>query len=223
MAKVQTIDQTVVIDGVGFSANATGTPFENMVDLDVELAPAKIGELTTRTDAETGTLTMDSGHGITTGARLDLYWLDDEDTSAVAGSRRGITVGTVSGVTVPIGADNAGEGDDLPPVNTPITAMVPHEKDDVTFTEDDMVCLGFTAIGIAEDRMCQISLGEEDTGYTEGGAIVLNGATWDATALWSDTYFGASPVAAATTVNTIYVSHGDPVNTVTARLRIGIP
>src|SRR4051794_23760974 len=80
----------------------------------VDLPAAKTGQLTTHTDNTTGTLTMAGGHGITTGARLDVYW--------TGGSRRGVTVGTVATNSVPF---SGGAGDNLPLVNTNVTAMVP--------------------------------------------------------------------------------------------------
>lgn len=125
-----TVATSVSIDGEGFSQEGVTDDYNNVqkVALDGDELPlAKVGELTTRTDNETGTLTMDTGHGITTGARLDLYWADG-DGAGTPGSRRGITVGTVSGNTVPIGADNSGSGDNLPLVNTAITAMIPHNE-----------------------------------------------------------------------------------------------
>lgn len=81
------------------------------------LAAAKDGVLTVRTDADTGSLTMESGHGITDGQQLDLFW--------DGGSRRCV-VGTVASLVVPI--DN-GFGDDLPTAATAITAQVPTEVD----------------------------------------------------------------------------------------------
>lgn len=77
------------------------------------LAAGKAGTLSTRTDADTGTLTLGASHGITTGAVIDLYW--------TGGIQRGVTVGTVSGVSVPI---DAGVGDDLPIATTSIVACV---------------------------------------------------------------------------------------------------
>jgi len=78
------------------------------------IAAAKNGTLTTRTDANTGSLTMSASHGITDGVKLDLFW--------VGGSRRDMTVGTVSTNVVPI---DLGSGDDLPIATTVITAMIP--------------------------------------------------------------------------------------------------
>jgi hypothetical protein len=78
---------------------------------------AAIGTLTTRTDDETGTLTMDeAAHGIETGNIINLSW--------ATGARNTITVGTVSGTSVPIGADDEGTGDDLPIATTEVTASI---------------------------------------------------------------------------------------------------
>lgn len=84
------------------------------------LAAAKAGTLTVRTSNSVGTLTMDTGHGIITGDRLDLYWTDP--TTGAAKSRYGITVGTVATNSVPI---TSGAGDNLPLVDAVISAMVP--------------------------------------------------------------------------------------------------
>ena len=81
------------------------------------LAAGNAGTLTTRTDAETGTITASSAdHDITTGAVVDVYWS--------GGSRRGITVGTVAGTAIPIGADDSGDGDDLPAQDTAVVIDV---------------------------------------------------------------------------------------------------
>jgi hypothetical protein len=81
------------------------------------LAAAKVGQLTTRTDDNTGTLTMASGHGFTDGQRLDVYWS--------GGVRRGMTIGTVATNSVPV---DLGAGDVLPTNLTAVTAQVPSEE-----------------------------------------------------------------------------------------------
>lgn len=80
---------------------------------DNPLPAAKVGSLTTRTDNDTGVLTMNAGHGILTGDRLDVYW--------DGGSRYGMVVGTVAGNSVPI---DLGSGDNLPIAGSAITAQV---------------------------------------------------------------------------------------------------
>lgn len=83
------------------------------IGLEDTLNAAKTGTLSTRTDANTGTLTMSAGHGITTGQVIDIYW--------AGGVQYGVTVGTVATNSVPI---DSGIGDDLPLATTAITAVV---------------------------------------------------------------------------------------------------
>ena len=83
------------------------------IALEDTLNAAKAGTLSTRTDNNTGTLTLGSGHGITDGQIIDVYWS--------GGVQRTVTVGTVSGTSVPI---DGGIGDNLPIATTAITACV---------------------------------------------------------------------------------------------------
>jgi hypothetical protein len=83
------------------------------IGLEEPLSAAKSGTLTTRTDNNTGELTMSGGHGITTGQIIDIYW--------TGGVQRSVTVGTVATNAVPI---DSGIGDNLPADETPITAVV---------------------------------------------------------------------------------------------------
>lgn len=90
----------------------------------------KSGTLSTRTNNTEGTLSLSTGHGITTGQVIDLYWAN--------GSRYGVVVGTVSGNTVPI---SGGAGDNLPSANTAIVAS-PRVQINVVFDGDDIVIIG---------------------------------------------------------------------------------
>jgi hypothetical protein len=106
---------TIGVSGAGgnisqqFSRTADGGILRN-----VAIPAAKAGQLTTRTDNDTGTLTMGAGHGITTGQIVDIYW----NVGGVPGRRYGVTVGTVSGNSVPI---DLGSGDNLPANNSAVT------------------------------------------------------------------------------------------------------
>lgn len=63
--------------------------------------------LTTRTDANTGTITLPNGHDITTGDAVDIHWT----IGGVSGVQYAVTVGTVSTNSMPF---DSGIGDDLP-------------------------------------------------------------------------------------------------------------
>jgi hypothetical protein len=78
---------------------------------------AKVGQLTTRTDNDTGVATMVAGHGFITGDLIDLFWS--------GGSRRNMTATVaVNAVTL-----DGGSGDNLPANLTAVTAMKPTEVD----------------------------------------------------------------------------------------------
>jgi hypothetical protein len=97
---------------------------------DATLDTAEAGSLTTRTDNDTGTITMSSGgHTITTGEVVDVYWS--------GGVRYGMTVGTVSGTSVPI---DAGAGDNLPSAATAVTVVV-QKSINVTIDGDNVTGL----------------------------------------------------------------------------------
>lgn len=144
------------------------------VEIDVPAAAA--GTLTTRTDDETGSLTMDdAGHGITTGATIDLYWS--------GGSRHGITVGTVSGTTVPIGADDSGTGDVLPSAATEIVADV-QIPFNVAIDGDELALIGMemTFTVTTETATSHVSLMDSGSSEIAGLDLVANQPrAWDIT------------------------------------------
>lgn len=111
-----TVSYGISVSGAGVGAiqrsvNRTGS---GPIGLDDTLYAAEAGSLTTRTDADTGEITMSSAeHTITTGATVDIYW--------DGGVQYGATVGTVSGTAVPI---DTGSGDDLPDADTDVTVVV---------------------------------------------------------------------------------------------------
>ena len=156
-----------------------------------ELGPAKIGALTTRTSDTVGTLTMDTGHGISTGNRLDIYWTE----SGVKGSRYGVTVGTVAGDSVPF---SLGAGSNLPSDETAITAMVPR-LETFAYDKDDIVLFA---------AMCQAAQSTvivRDVTPNNLVVAVMDGPTdcyvWDSAS-------GVTTPFSADTVD-VYLSHGD--------------
>lgn len=164
-----TINYDVLLTGLGSTVGGriarSGTAG---VVYEIPLAGGKTGTLSTRTDDETGTLTLESGHGITTGAIIDLYWS--------GGSRRNITVGTVSGTSVPIGADDSGFGSNLPTATTAVIACVQTEFN-VSIDGDEVafIVLGifYAASGTSSytATLCHLSL--RDSGESEVAAYGL--------------------------------------------------
>ncbi len=163
------------------------------------IAAAKAGVLTTRTDNDTGSLTMSSGHGIETGDRLDVHWVDADGVNCC---RRGMTVGTVATNVVPI---DGGVGDNLPAAAYTIAAMVPVSQD-VTL---DAAELRLVAASIAAtSKGCIISLADGTAIGDELACLKLNYGIWGDTLLW-DGSRGATCPAGSDPITKVYVSHGD--------------
>lgn len=186
--------QNFSLNGVAFNWNKTITSDNLAASSPSSIGVAVAGELTTRTDNDTGTLTMDSaGHGIQTGDRLDLYW--------DGGARIGMTVGTVSGTSVPI---DLGSGDNLPALNTDIRASVP--------TEEALVVTGNDAVAFLITSNLS---GADWSGYvtftTSGDALI---ASYELTGdqpsnEWDSGLIGTTNPLAGQTVSKVYFSHGN--------------
>lgn len=116
MATVE-VSRTAKAGGKTFTNGGT-TEVDGTLIKDPSLPAAKTGTLSTRSSDTAGTLTMASGHGITDGDIIDIYWSGGQCTSAL--------VGTVATNSVPF---TLATGDVLPAATTAITAMVQVEED----------------------------------------------------------------------------------------------
>lgn len=117
----------VTINGVRYEQAATIV--SDSTELKSASVPAaKTGSLTTRTDDNTGVLTMTAGHGFITNDVVDVFWS--------GGSRRGM-VATVATNAVTV---DGGTGDVLPATSTAITAMKPTSVP-MAFAGDDLDAL----------------------------------------------------------------------------------
>lgn len=193
----------VAFAGLSFSGN-NSADVTNAVPIEKSLPAAKVGSLTTRTDNDTGTLTMNAGHGIVTGDRLDLYWIEN----GVPGQRRGMTVGTVSGNSVPI---DLGTGDNLPAAATPVTAMVPVALE-ARFDGDDIAALVV------------------DTGGARGQVVFTDGSNVEQAAyihplttqftVWFKNN-GVTNQLAGDSTQKVFLSHGDSAATRTIKVGVG--
>lgn len=104
-----TVFKTFSLAGKTYSHQETISE-EGIEGVEDTIPVAWAGSLTTRTDANTGTITLDDAdHLITTSSVVDIYW--------DGGSRRGVNVGTVSTTSVPF---DVGLGDDLPIADTDV-------------------------------------------------------------------------------------------------------
>lgn len=195
-----TMNLTLSCGGITVQGSAVRTA-EGQISQDVVLPAADDGELTTRTSDTAGTLTMESGHGISTGDEIDIFWT----ASGVAKCARGATVGTVAGLSVPF---TGASGDALPTLNSDVTA---DERVEVNtdFDGDDVLMVA----------MKSTRKGHFD--FQDSGSATLHQAKFIADEPWfwvSDT--GASNPLTGNPVDKLFLSNGDSANAATVKLGI---
>lgn len=128
------INSDISVGGLSFKSSLSQTE-EAAMSQELTLTKGQAGTLSTRTSNTEGTATLAADHGITTGQTVDIYW--------TGGSRRGVTVGTVAGTSVPF---SLGSGDSLP-VQTTAIIISPISEANMDFTAEDMQFLAAMIIG----------------------------------------------------------------------------
>lgn len=104
--------------GIGGGGYSFGNPnIGNGGSSGVTSRRGTLSTLTTRTSDSVGTITAPSGHGVTTGATIDVYWALDFTSYQTSNIRYGMTVGAVSGTSIPV---SGGTGAVLPASSAPI-------------------------------------------------------------------------------------------------------
>ena len=171
---------------------------ENVFGSSPNVTPAVGGAtLTTRTDANTGELTFAAAHGITTGAKLVLFWTID----GVNYHQRGVVAGTVAGLVVPI---DSGVGDDLPPLNTEDIAVKVIQEEGTT------AVVGANVVGLTVRAPNYFTVVVFRTsGGTEIAAVVLEAGE---SYTWSSASGVTNPVTGQT-VGKISFAHADTAGT----------
>jgi hypothetical protein len=112
---VASLSITVSLSGVVNKTSTATQTDSTSVTANPTVPAAQPAVLAVHTTNSTGSLTMtNSGHGIITGQRFDLYWSGGHCYGAVAG--------TVAGLTVPIVSVSG--GDNLPAAATPVTVGI---------------------------------------------------------------------------------------------------
>lgn len=161
----------------------------------VELPAAIAGTLSTRTDADTGILTLASGHGITVADTVNVFWS--------GGIRYGMEVTNVDGDAVTV---DGGAGDDFPVVDTVVTAA-PQITVDTDWVGDNtelfaVVCTKRSHVDVREAAVSAVAR-----------ELVAHEA-WT----WADDTGATNPVAGKT-IAEILVSNGEAA---AGECRIGV-
>lgn len=204
MSITNTAGKTFSVDGKNFTQTIT-VPSNASVRREITLPAAKTGTLSTRSDDDTGILTMTAGHGITNGQLLDIYWTD----LGIRKHRRNMLVGTVVTNSVPI---DGGSGDILPAGSTAITAQVPSLLDFPIPVGDDLQILVVTATGPAT------------VVYTTDGATETYADTVQQVGQVKDWYINSgrvNPLAGVAIVSCL-VSQGDSTGEKVVKINAGV-
>jgi len=176
---------------------ASSPSADGMIVHDVSVAIGEVGSLSTRTDADTGVITIeDSGHSFEVDDRVDLYWS--------GGSRRGMNVTVVAGALVTI---DAGSGDDLPSALSDVTLIVPTLLDvSVLGTLVEAILLSTTQRG----QIVFVGSGATEHYQKELGLA----KSWE----WEDGNGDLNPIT-GDQIEGVYVSHD---GIIAATMKVGI-
>lgn len=189
-------NKSVSIGGKNFAEKQTIEAAGGLI-VEQSIGAAKTGVLTTRTDGDTGSLTLEVSHGVTTGQELHLFWLD-------AGMQKRAVcpaVGTVAAQVVPI--DNC-TGDVLPTAATAVTVMVPTQVDFLVDGDD------LAGIAMFSESSSGTIIMEDD--------LVRHFDREEQVYVWFDGDGDANPVA-GDSITFVKFSHGDVEANV---MRIGV-
>lgn len=120
---MQTILGGMVISSIVEKSDELEQAFRTTMDAGIA------GTLSTRTDVDTGVLTVETGHGITDADTVSVFFDD--------GSRYGMTVSSTTATTISV---DLGTGDDFPAEASEIVVSVEAEHD-IPITGDNLIVL----------------------------------------------------------------------------------
>jgi hypothetical protein len=179
---------------------------DDLIDVQVTLPAGKSGTLTTRTDDNTGVVTVASGHGITASDTVDVYWS--------TGRRYGVDVTATDATTISI---DLGSGDNLPASSTAVVVC----KQVVVNKAIDGDALSI--LGLLIDVAASTGFGTRLTFFdavSAGGSAVGSGIDLDANApVVYDITGGASNPLTGSPILSFVASNGDGTNAATLKLQ----
>ncbi len=193
------MQRSVSVGGISISGKLERDGDQQVSVQPSAIAAAKAGTLTTRADDNTGSATLNTGHGIVDSDVVDVYW--------TGGKRYGMTVGSVATNVVPI---DGGAGDNLPTETTALTLCKQVEVDIANFSGDDLV-----AIAAKMTRRGHIHF--QETGGT--GLLSVEIAAANEVWGWCEDDGFTNPLASAA-VGKLKVSNADSAGTNTLQLGI---
>ena len=179
---------------------------DDLIDLEVTLPAGKSGTLTTRTDDNTGVVTVASGHGITASDTVDVYW--------ATGRRYGVDVTTAGATTLDI---DLGSGDNLPAQSTAVV-VVKQVVVNKAIDGDNVEIIGFLAeLAASTGFGVRITFFDAVSG---GGSAVGNGIDLDPNSPFVlDIEGGATNLLTGSPILSFVASNGDGSNACTLKIQ----
>jgi hypothetical protein len=175
---------------------------DGSIGVEVALPAAKAGTLTTRTDNDTGVVTVGSGHGITDTDTVDLYW--------EGGRRYSVDVTATTATTISI---DAGTGDNLPIATTAVT-IVKQVQINVSIDGDALAILGISFEFIDSSLTSQGHALFEDASGDDIAAIDLSANS----PLVYDVAGGAANPFTGDPITVVRASNGDSTSAATLKI-----
>lgn len=182
---------------VNTSEVVTITDDNGIIASPASIPAAQPGSLTTRTDNTHGTITAtNSNHGITTGQRIDLYW--------TGGQAYNVTVGTVSGTSIPITV--TGGGSNLPSSSTAVTMGISTSAP-FSITGNNLQALVLSGMPSGTNGYFVFNNGSTDVyaAFLTGGYV----------SGWKTGDVSTNPLASATPT-LVYISHSNTAQVLTS-------
>lgn len=202
-----TLNIAIGVSGVGGSiSRSTPRTADGGGAIEVAVPVGQAGTLTTRSDDDTGIVTAGSGsHGISSSDVIDLFW--------VGGARFGITVGTVSGTSIPIGGDDSGTGDVLPASSTAVVVS-PRVAFNAAIDGDALAAIAIQQVFLSTSETAESRVTLLDSGDSEIEGITLAANTprlFDITG-------GDTNVFTGNPITDGFISNGSTTNAATLKI-----
>lgn len=186
---------TINVGGVAV-ASAISRTADGQIGQNPTLAAGIAGTLSTRTDDNTGVITLGASHGVTTADFVDVFWS--------GGVHYGMAVTATDATTITV---DIGAGDNLPAQDTVVVVGVRQEID-VDFGGDDV-----EMIAASSDKRAHIEFLTAADASIEAVELLANEA-WS----WA-TNTGVTNPLAANTVGKVQASCGEAA---AAALKLGV-
>jgi len=190
-----TYNMTIAACGVTVGGQVAATAIQGIEPVDTVLPVGHAGALT-RSDSDTGVVTLTAGHDIVT-AKVDIHWL--------GGCRYNMDGVVTNTNTLTV---DGGAGDNLPAAAATPVVATPAVSLDVSFDGDNLVLIGVGSVQQAHVRFVDV-----DTVTVGTPFLLAAGGVWG----WASGLGSASPLAGNAIV-AAQVSNGSATATSTFRM-----